>query len=202
MLARRSLLQNLAVVAMLSSLMAVPVASGASLGISKISHTPPVTISNEPPPECTGTGLTVMMPSADGVGELHTALSSASITYGLAPSVPCSVLAVLPSSLQDDFADFETRWYNWWQTQRCVTGLIFHFLITSDPRTHRCPHSPPPRFLFLTACHSPWTNISDAGCVYQHQIQRLVMGFDLLGPVYGGLWHPRKRVSQFYLEHG
>lgn len=60
---------------------------------------------------------------AEAVGELHTALESASITYGLIPSVPCSVLAVLPSSLQDDFADLETRWYDWWQTQRYVTGF-------------------------------------------------------------------------------
>lgn len=28
------------------------------------------------------------------------------------------------------------------------------------------------------------------------------MGFDLLGPVYGSLWHWCKRVSQRYVEHG
>ncbi|KAI7780465.1 hypothetical protein LA080_015978 [Diaporthe eres] len=59
-----------------------------------------------------------MMPKAEAMGELHTALRSASITYGLVPSVPFSVLVVLPSSLQDSFADFETWWYNWLHTQR------------------------------------------------------------------------------------
>ena len=82
-----------------------------------------------------------MMPRAEAVGELHTALESASITYGLVPSVPCSVLAVLPSSLQYDFADFETRWYNWWQTQRYVAGFILQtsglLPITSLPLHHQ-----------------------------------------------------------------
>lgn len=84
-----------------------------------------------------------MMPKAEAMGELHTALRSASITYGLVPSVPFSVLAVLPSSLQDSFADFETRWYNWLRTQRCVAGFVFHSLplisLTTTPLTPR-PH--------------------------------------------------------------
>lgn len=86
--------------------------------VTIVTPTPIPTITNEPPLECWREGATIMMPRAEAVGELHTALESASITYGLVPSVPCSVLAVLPSSLQDDFADLETRWYNWWQTQR------------------------------------------------------------------------------------
>lgn len=122
MLATQSLLQNLAVIIALGHLMSV-LATSVSSG-SIVNQTPPPTISSEPPPECIATGATIMMPRAEPVGELHTAMESASITYGLPPSVPCSVLAVLPSSLQDDFADFETRWYNWWQTQRCVTGFM------------------------------------------------------------------------------
>ncbi|KAH8757183.1 hypothetical protein F5883DRAFT_568298 [Diaporthe sp. PMI_573] len=125
MLATRSLIQNLAVPAVLVSLMIVPTVSSTSLGtFSIVTPTPIPTITNEPPQECWREGATIMMPRAEAVGELQTALESASITYGLVPSVPCSVLAVLPSSLQDHFADFETRWYNWWQTQRYVAGFI------------------------------------------------------------------------------
>lgn len=124
--AMRSLLQNLVVTAVLSLFMAVTAASSPSLEMSIVSHTPPITISSEPPRECLVEGASIMMTKAGPVGELYTALRSASITYSLVPSVPCSVLAVLPSSLQDDFADLETRWYNWWQTQRCVANLILH----------------------------------------------------------------------------
>lgn len=144
--AMRLLLQNLVVTAVLGLFMAVPAASTPSWTVSIVSHTPPMTISSEPPRECTVEGASIMMTKAGAMGELHTALRSASITYSLVPSVPCSVLAVLPSSLQDDFADLETRWYNWWQTQRCVAYFIPHALpLAGSP--FLCPSALPPPLL-------------------------------------------------------
>lgn len=135
MSATRSLLQCLVVTGMMGSFMT----ASAQLGTgSVVTHTPPVTVTDEPPAGCSGIGATILIPKAEAVGELHTALDSASITYGVVPSVPCSVLAVLPSSLQDDFADLETRWYDWWQTQRWVTDFIFDFL---SLKSFPCPFS-------------------------------------------------------------
>lgn len=166
--AMRLLLQNLVATAVLSSFMANPAASSSSLDVTIVSHTSPMTISSEPPRECSVEGASVMMTRAGAVGELYTALRSASITYSLVPSVPCSVLAVLPSSLQDDFADLETRWYNWWQTERCVADFILHVLpltLSAFPCFSSLPLCPSPRFPFLMAYFSPWTNVSDVSRV-------------------------------------
>lgn len=167
----RSLLQSLVVTAVLSLFMVVPAASSSSsLEMSIVSHAPPITISSEPPRDCLVEGASIMMTKAGPVGELHTALRSTSITYSLVPSVPCSVLAVLPSSLQDDFADLETRWYNWWQTQRCVSNFILHVVpLAGSP--FPCLSFPAPplflcslsRFPFLTACLSPQMKVADVG---------------------------------------
>lgn len=153
MLATQSLLQNLAVVVSLGPVMSVLATSVLSGSI--VTQTPPPTISSEPPIGCMATGATIMMPRAEPVGELHTAMESASITYSLPPSVPCSVLAVLPSSLQDDFADFETRWYNWWQTQRCVPGFMLQ-AFSFWPCFIALP-----LFHFSVAYYSPWKRSSD-----------------------------------------
>lgn len=120
-------IRSLAVPAMLVSFVSVAAAQSTSQAtVTIVTPEPPLpTITDEPPLECWREGASVMRLGAEAVGELHTALESASITYGLVPSVPCSVLAVLPSSLQDDFEDLETQWYDWWQTQRYVTGFTF-----------------------------------------------------------------------------
>lgn len=138
MLATRPFLRNLALTAVLGSLMVAPAVSSEPGTVSVVTPTPPPTITNEPPQSCHAQFASIMVLEQEAVGELGTAMRSASITYSIVPSVPCSVLAVLPSSLQDDFAEFETRWYNWWQPQRCVPVSIL-------------PGPPPPGGGFLLA---------------------------------------------------